>query len=342
MALSLAKLTRTNNKVLVQGFDAINLVRKGAPAILQQQIARFPSSKHYEPKFRELRRKKFLKINLPDYQKLRTERDLPADEARMNMKKEGRLPPRTFQERPINISCTTSIFEPFVPPEGDGKSSMLSTEGAKDRLTALQMKGKSRLELRKIRKYEEGFDIKEFAHTAQDILLQAQNLLQNVEENEDQLHDLVTEKAYPEMTFGLWNKTLRWKFIESVEPPRSVHVRTTDMLSKTNIYAQITVRMHTRQILALYDRFGKLMYGSEHLIKDVLEYVVFESHIADTYGQWRIHGKIIPDWMPPREPLLKTYRKPVFEEIPDEEEINKDQKPEEITPDSSGPSLAAA
>ena len=31
---------------------------------------------------------------------------MPPDEFRMKLKKEGKLPPRTFQERPVNISNT--------------------------------------------------------------------------------------------------------------------------------------------------------------------------------------------------------------------------------------------
>merc|ERR1719278_876042 len=54
------------------------------------------------------------------------------------------------------------------------------------------------------------------------------------------------------------------------------------------------VRFHTQQILAVYDRFGRLIHGNPHVAKDVLEYVVFEKHLADTYGKWRLHGKIIP------------------------------------------------
>ena len=42
--------------------------------------------------------------------------------------------------------------------------------------------------------------------------------------------------------------------------------------------------------------------------KDVLEYVVFEKHLANVYGIWRLHSKIIPDWAPPREPGKLTYR----------------------------------
>ena len=43
-------------------------------------------------------------------------------------------------------------------------------------------------------------------------------------------------------------KSFRWKYLESLEAPRVVHVRTTEMLSKENVYAQITVRFLTRQV----------------------------------------------------------------------------------------------
>jgi large subunit ribosomal protein L45 len=50
------------------------------------------------------------------------------------------------------------------------------------------------------------------------------------------------------------------------------------------------------------------MHGSEILAKDVLEYIVFEKHLSNEYGLWRLHEKIVPDWMPPKEPVMKTYR----------------------------------
>jgi large subunit ribosomal protein L45 len=56
-----------------------------------------------------------------------------------------------------------------------------------------------------------------------------------------------------------------------------------------------------------------LVFGNEVVAKDVLEYVVFEKHVANIYGLWRIHEKIIPDWMPERDAGKKTYikQKPV-------------------------------
>lgn len=103
-------------------------------------------------------------------------------------------------------------------------------------------------------------------------------------------------------------KTIHWQFLKSLEPPRVVQVRCTNLIVKENVFAQVTVRFHTQQKLAVYDRFGRLMHGSEVVAKDVLEYVIFENNISDQYGVWRPHAKIIPDWMPPKEPTVITYR----------------------------------
>lgn len=64
------------------------------------------------------------------------------------------------------------------------------------------------------------------------------------------------------------------------------------------------------QSLAIYDRFGRLMYGNEELVKDCLEYVVFEKHIVEEYARWRIHGKIIPPWLPKPDAILRTMKQP--------------------------------
>ena len=40
--------------------------------------------------------------------------------------------------------------------------------------------------------------------------------------------------------------------------------------------------------------------------KDVLEYVVFERYLVNPYGTWRMHGKIVPEWAPPKDPIVKV------------------------------------
>ena len=84
------------------------------------------------------------------------------------------------------------------------------------------------------------------------------------------------------------------------------------------------------------------MYGDPDQPRDVVEYVVLEKHIANEYGQWRIHGKIIPDWMPPHGVLHKTYVKPEFDPLPDLEEDEEDKTKKEESSPSQESGLATA
>lgn len=249
-----------------------------------------------------MRRKKYVKVELPNYNE-RFE-DFTLEEQRSKMKERGIKPPRPYMERPFYIASTGGTFEAYVPPEGDGK--MSSIKGvAKEKLQFLEKKGKSMMAIRKIRAYEEDFEPPEFAEKAQEIYIKAHEALMNKSKYE--LRQYVTERAYPEMMYNVKDKTLRWRFLKSLEPPHVIHARCTDVISKENIFGQVTVRFHTQQSLAVYDRFGRLMHGSEILAKDVLEYVVFEKHLSNEYGIWRLHDKIIPDWTPPLEPSKRTF-----------------------------------
>lgn len=87
------------------------------------------------------------------------------------------------------------------------------------------------------------------------------------------------------------------------------------------------------------------MHGNEIIAKDVLEYVVFEKHICNEYGKWRIHAKIIPDWLPPREPTATTFikKKAPLEPEPDKAVVETTSK-EEVVPigkESGAPALAS-
>lgn len=272
-----------------------------AACLLQQPCRAI--SKHWNPKFKKLRARKVVKFDLPNLQE--NADDLSTEEIRSRMKEKGILPPRHWMERPFFISCTGGIFEGYVPPEGDGKLSMVSRSGAYQKYEFLEKKSKSMMAVRKIRSFEDEFDAVQFAQSAQDIYVKAHETLSK--NNKYEIRKLITERAYPEMMYNVRYKTIHWKFIKSLEAPRVVHARCTDIISKENIFAQITVRFHTQQVLAIYDRFGRLMHGSEILAKDVLEYVVFEKHLSNEYGVWRIHDKIIPDWMPPKPPSPITY-----------------------------------
>lgn len=262
--------------------------------------------KHWNPKFKKLRGLKYIKVKLPDYETMnKSPEELTKEQIKTQMKEMGILPSRPWNEKPVYISCTGGIFEPYVPPEGDGKVSVITTQGAKQKLEFIEKKSKSMMAIRKIRSFEEEFDIPDFLDEAQKIYINSYSSMMN--KDRDKLIQFITERAYPEVVNNIADKTIHWEFLESIERPRIVHVRCTDVISKENVFSQITVRFHSKQKLAIYDRFGRLMHGSETLPKDVLEYVVFEKHLANKYGRWRVHDKIIPDWMPPREPLKRTF-----------------------------------
>ncbi|CAD7683145.1 unnamed protein product [Nyctereutes procyonoides] len=182
------------------------------------------------------------------------------------------LPPERL-ERPLHLACTAGIFDAYVPPEGDARLSSLAKEGLAQRSEQLKKKVASQLSIRKIREHD-------FPEKAKDIFIEAHLCLNN--SDHDWLHTLVTENCFPDMVWDIKYKMVRWSLVESLEPPQVV------------------------QTLAIYDRFGRLMYGQE----DVLEYVVFEKHLVNPYGSWRMHGKITPPWAPHKQPILKTMMIP--------------------------------
>lgn len=279
---------------------------KPAVTSFNLDIVRYRRTKHVSHKFKDLRKLKVIKVKLPNFNE--NTDNLTEEEIRSKMKERGLLPPRPWIENQYFISSTGGIFEPYVPPEGDGKVSPVSAQGAKQKIQFLEKKTKTMLAIRKIRSFEEDFDTPQFCKMAESIYIKAHECMMSRDEDEIIKH--VTEVAYPEIIDNIANKTIRWKFLKNLELPRVAHARCTDVITKENIFAQITVRFHSQQVLAVYDRFGRLIQGSEIIAKDVLEYVVFEKHLANEHGTWRIHGKIIPDWLPTRNPTAITHKLP--------------------------------
>ncbi len=56
--------------------------------------------------------------------------------------------------------------------------------------------------------------------------------------------------VYQEMCRGLRYKTLRWKWIEEIEPSYVVAIKSGEIL-KGMTMAQVTVRMHSKQVIHL-------------------------------------------------------------------------------------------
>ncbi|KAJ8665783.1 hypothetical protein QAD02_007445, partial [Eretmocerus hayati] len=86
---------------------------------------RLRHTKHWNPLFKKERREKVIKVNLTELQD--NSNDLSQERRRQKMKEKGVFPQKPWLEKPIYLSCTGNIFESYVPPEGDGKFSSLST-----------------------------------------------------------------------------------------------------------------------------------------------------------------------------------------------------------------------
>lgn len=87
-------------------------------------------SKHWNPKWKKERREKVIKIKLPSFEDANEDdpTNMNKEEVRSRMKEHGFLPQKPWQERPTFISCTPTIFESYVAPEGDGKYSAVTKE----------------------------------------------------------------------------------------------------------------------------------------------------------------------------------------------------------------------
>ncbi|CAH8576040.1 unnamed protein product [Schistosoma guineensis] len=252
---------------------------------------RFIRHKPWVPKFRLMRQMQPYDSPVDLRDDYANENESTSD-LRRRLRRNGMLPPLLFYDRSINIGHTGTIVDPYIPPDGDGQSSLLSTK----RLTILKdnllNKGKNYKDSSLLKSHEPSFNSKQFAIEAENIYVEAHDLLQNYRQNESRLFELVTEKALVDMTADLKLRTLQWKFVGNIEPPRVVQIRCKELISKGNFYAQVTVRFYTQQILSIYNRFGRLLYGNPDTAVDVLDYVVFERHVSDEYGTWRLHGKV--------------------------------------------------
>jgi len=240
----------------------------------------------------------------------------------------------------ISISCTRDVIYTKLEEENKITSSSSLKDKTKKQLTTAIQEVRSN---RAIKKAIKGFHKRRFPGEAHKIYLEAHKLLNtenwgiaDKESTEDRLHELVTEHAYVGMVEGLDNKTIVWKFVQSIEAPVVVSIAHTPMLEEDNLYAQIVVRFHTKQILAVYDRFGRLMHGNADVPRNVLENVVFERHLSDNEGQWRIHAKL-PSVAYEREPLKRTVaaikKQPITSEQQSWHEQEKEVHPEIYYPE---------
>lgn len=255
-----------------------------ASSVEYKQVREFVNNKHRDMKFRNLRR---LKVDTKVPLKYMNKYERGVKEGYyQNIRNIKKL----WREREIVASASNQVVDEFVPPENLGTA---ITEEIKKKWSDIGKFGKDKLAIRKIRQFEPEFNLKVFQPESLEIYIKAHECLAS--NDLDSLGDYVTEHARLTMLLNASKRTIHWKFLQSLESPKVVQVRLFKIDEAGSTFAQLTVRLLTQQMLAVYDRFGRLIYGSEILAKDVLEYAVFEKQLSDEYGTWRLHGKVIPN-----------------------------------------------
>ncbi|KAL5112465.1 putative 39S ribosomal protein L45 mitochondrial [Taenia crassiceps] len=153
-----------------------------------------------------------------------------SSELREHLRRNGLMPPLLFQEQRINLTHSGRIFDEYVPPEGDGKSSLLSTGIITDAKDSVMKKAKTARAALRIRKHKPMFSISSFPLEADAIYKEVHTILPKSHDNQERILELTTEKAFVEMTEGLKLRTLHWEFAGSLEPPRVVSCRTEEAM----------------------------------------------------------------------------------------------------------------
>lgn len=113
--------------MLLKNFtSAFNSVRSFHLASIYHARDIKPWNVGIEGEWRKARAKKVLKIELPDFERIQSDTKLTPEEYVSRLKEKGIAPPKKYKEKPIVVTTTQGVLDPYVPPEGDGKFSVLS------------------------------------------------------------------------------------------------------------------------------------------------------------------------------------------------------------------------
>lgn len=194
-------------------------------------------------------------------------------------------------DRPIIIDSPGAIFSDYLPIR---RYYFFTPWGIKERWNALKNGLWTVYSLAVIRKYIKPFKIREFAEQAQNIYIDVNKAL--ISKSKKDLQEVVTNKVYTALSNDFFppQKNLHWRFVSAVTRPRVLHVRVASVEKKQNLFVQVTVKIHSKQVMAIKDKHGRHITGSDKEIKEVVDYVVFEHHLTNKYGVWKVCGKLHP------------------------------------------------
>jgi large subunit ribosomal protein L45 len=149
----------------------------------------------------------------------------------------------------------------------------------------------------------------EFAKSSQQRFIDTNAALQDKDKHG--LRTFLTENAVESLKEEVERRQFVWKFLEQIERPRVVNAKIIPMESKDNYFAQVVVRLHSSQIMVVYNAVGQILRGHPSKPNRVIDYVVMERHLETMGGGlgWRIAGKLPPQ-IPWKKDLPTTSDKP--------------------------------
>eukprot|EP00049_Salpingoeca_infusionum_P024671 m.16623 g.16623 ORF g.16623 m.16623 type:complete len:299 (-) comp7148_c0_seq1:204-1100(-) len=225
------------------------------------------------------------------------------------MKQRQRMQKEMQQHVHTELDSLGMIVDPWVPVPPAYKESIFSLQGIKARFQHLRKRIVSIISASQIKRSDKGWNPVVFAQTIQDAYIDVNTRLSKLSlgagttEDDEQLKSNLTVQAYHALKQHFKQRPHTWEFMGQVERPTVVHINAFPINGKTNMYAQVAVRVNLTQKL----KFGNKPAGEQ---QDVEEYLIVERHLANPQSTWRISAKLTPLFkMAPeeREKVLAAY-----------------------------------
>ncbi|RKP10614.1 Tim44-like domain-containing protein [Thamnocephalis sphaerospora] len=199
-----------------------------------------------------------------------------------------------FQERHQQrlILREYGMIDDFVPLPRSKRPSLLSKVGFRSAVKHWKNLAATTFAIGTIRFQVKGWRPKPFAQEAQRVYEEMNDAF--ARGDREALREVCTEGMFSRVKNEIKNRvgTFRWACHGNVEPPRIVSARF-GRLGENMMLAQVTVRMHTKQSMAVYNKKNQLIAGNPDQPQNILEYVVMQRVIGPGESeQWQIYGKV--------------------------------------------------
>lgn len=191
------------------------------------------------------------------------------------------------------------LVEDYIPDAATSPGSLLSVNGLKERYQMIRRWGTSVWSKYIILPSQlTGFSRDRTALECQDIYRIINEAIPKndkhaITENTTNLMNQMLRSQF-EPTFAAGNR-IQWEMKSVLEAPKIHHARAFAMTTQKNYWAQLTMKLVTEQVVCIYDRKGKVVFGHPKDTKRVVEYPCFERHVSDPASKWRLCGKLAID-----------------------------------------------